>query len=182
MIHPLANIQSKNIGKNTFVWQYSVILSDAKIGENCNINCHTFIENDVKIGDFVTIKSGVYLWDGIEIEDYVFVGPNVTFTNDVRPRSKQYPSEFKRTLIKKNASIGAGAVILGGIIIEEFAMVGAGALVTKNVPSRALMLGSPAKVVGWLNDDGTKMEMKDNYFVDKSGKSWCVENEELKEV
>jgi UDP-2-acetamido-3-amino-2,3-dideoxy-glucuronate N-acetyltransferase len=182
MIHSLSDVQSKNIGKNTFVWQYSIILSGASIGENCNINCHTFIENDVKIGDFVTIKSGVYLWDGIKIEDFVFVGPNVTFTNDVRPRSKQYPDTINKTLIKKNASIGAGAIILGGVTIGEFAMVGAGALVTKNVPSRALVIGTPAKIIGWLNDDGSKMEIKDNYFVDKSGTSWCVENEELKEI
>ena len=182
MIHSLSDVQSKNIGKNTFVWQFSIILAGASIGENCNINCHTFIENDVKIGDFVTIKSGVYLWDGIEIEDYVFVGPNVTFTNDVRPRSKQYPDTFNKTLIKKNASIGAGAIILGGVTIGEFAMVGAGALVTKSVPSRALVVGTPAKIIGWLNDDGSKMEIKDNYFVDKSGTSWRVENDELKEI
>jgi acetyltransferase-like isoleucine patch superfamily enzyme len=182
MIHSLSDVQSKNIGKNTFVWQYSIILSGASIGENCNINCHTFIENDVKIGDFVTIKSGVYLWDGIKIEDFVFVGPNVTFTNDVRPRSKQYPDTFNNTLIKNNASIGAGAIILGGVTIGEFAMVGAGALVTKNVPSRALVVGTPAKIIGWLNDDGSKMEIKGNYFVDKCGTSWCVENDELKEI
>jgi UDP-2-acetamido-3-amino-2,3-dideoxy-glucuronate N-acetyltransferase len=182
MIHFLADVQSKNIGKNTFVWQYSVILSGAIIGENCNINCHTFIENDVKIGDYSTIKSGVYLWDGIEIEDYVFVGPNVTFTNDARPRSRQYPDTFNYTLIKKNASIGAGAIILGGVTIGEFAMIGAGALVTKNVPSRALVVGSPAKIISWLNDDGTKMEMKENYFVDNRGKSWVINNDELIEI
>lgn len=182
MIHFLADVQSKNIGKNTFVWQYSIILSGAKIGDNCNINCHTFIENDVKIGNEVTIKSGVYLWDGIVIEDYVFIGPNVTFTNDAKPRSKQYPDTFNKSLIKKNASIGAGAIILGGVTIGEFAMIGAGALVTKSVPSRALVVGSPAKIIAWLNDDGTKMEMKENYFVDNSGNSWYVENEELKQI
>ena len=179
MIHPLADVQSKNIGKNSIIWQYSVILTNAVIGDNCNINCHTFIENDVKIGDFSTIKSGVYLWDGIEIEDYVFIGPNVTFTNDAVPRSKQYPDEYQKTLIKRNASIGAGAVILGGVTIGEFSMIGAGALVTKSVPSRALVVGSPAKIIAWLNEDGTKMGQIENYFVDNSGNSWRVENEEL---
>ena len=179
MIHPLADVQSKNIGKNSIIWQYSVILTNAVIGDNCNINCHTFIENDVKIGDFSTIKSGVYLWDGIEIEDYVFIGPNVTFTNDAVPRSKQYPVEYQKTLIKRNASIGAGAVILGGLTIGEFSMIGAGALVTKSVPSRALVVGSPAKIIAWLNEDGTKMVQIENYFVDNSGNSWRVENEEL---
>jgi len=179
MIHSSADVQSICIGKNTFIWQYAIILPNAIIGDFCNINSHTFIENDVIIGDYVTVKSGVYLWDGIEIEDYVFIGPNVTFTNDARPRSKQYPDTFNKTLIKKNVSIGAGAIVLGGVIIGEFAMVGAGALVTKSVPSRALVIGTPAKIIGWLNDDGTKMEIKDNYFVDKSGNSWRVENEKL---
>ncbi len=179
MIHPLSDVKSKNIGKNTYVWQNAIILAGAVIGDNCNINCHTFIENNVVIGDFVTIKSGVYLWDGLQIEDYVFVGPNVSFTNDPRPRSKQYPHLFNNTLIKKKASIGAGAIILGGVTIGEYAMVAAGALITKSVPSRALVLGNPAKVVGWLNDDGTKMYLKDNYFVDNKGEHWFVENEVL---
>jgi UDP-2-acetamido-3-amino-2,3-dideoxy-glucuronate N-acetyltransferase len=179
MIHSLADVQSTSIGKNTFIWQYAIILPNAIIGDFCNINSHTFIENDVKIGNYVTVKSGVYLWDGIELEDYVFIGPNVSFTNDVRPRSKQYPDAFNKTLIKKNASIGAGAIVLGGQIIGEFAMVGAGALVTKGVPPRALVVGVPAKIIGWLNDDGTRMEMKDNHFIDKIGNLWCVKNEEL---
>ena len=182
MINPLSDVQSEKIGKNTFIWQYSIVLAGATIGENCNINCHTFIENDVKIGDFVTIKSGVYLWDGLEIEDYVFVGPNVSFTNDLRPRSKQYPHTFNKTVIKKNASIGAGAIILGGVTIGEFAMVGAGALVTKSVPSRALVLGTPAKISGWLNDDGSKMEIQEDCFIDNIGNLWHVINNELKKV
>ena len=112
MIHPLADVQTQKIGENTRIWQYAVVLQGAKIGKDCNVNCHTFIENDVLIGDRVTVKSGVYLWDGLTIEDDVFIGPNVTFTNDKYPRSKKYPSEFQRTIIKKGASIGAGSVIL----------------------------------------------------------------------
>lgn len=182
MIHSLADVQTKNIGINTYVWQYSIILAGAIIGKNCNINCHTFIENDVKIGDEVTIKSGVYLWDGIEIEDNVFVGPNVTFTNDERPRSKQYPSEFKRIKILKNASIGAGSIILGGVTLGEFSMVGAGALVTKNVPSRALVIGSPAKIVGWLNENGTRMKILGDRFLDSFGEVWVVKNNNLEKI
>ncbi|MEP4374393.1 MAG: acyltransferase, partial [Algoriphagus sp.] len=135
------------IGQTTTVWQFVVILENAQIGENCNINSHNFIENDVVIGDNVTVKSGVYLWDGIRIEDDVFIGPNVTFTNDKFPRSKQYPGEFQKTLIKKGASIGAGAIILGGITIGEKAMVAAGSLVTKDVPPYTLVKGSPAQEV-----------------------------------
>jgi UDP-2-acetamido-3-amino-2,3-dideoxy-glucuronate N-acetyltransferase len=182
MIHSLADVQTTQIGFETNIWQYSIVLAGAIIGDNCNVNCHTFIENDVKIGNNVTIKSGVYLWDGIEIEDDVFIGPNVTFTNDERPRSKQYPADFKKIKIKKNASIGAAALVLGGVNIGEYAMIGAGALVTKNVPSRALVIGSPAKIVGWLNCDGTKMLKEANYFIDNLMNKWIVKDNELIKV
>ena len=116
------------------------------VGENCNINCHCFIENDVIVGNNVTLKPGVYLWDGITIEDNVQIGPNVTFTNDKYPRAKQ-KFEIQRILIKSNASIGAGSVILGGITIGENAMIGAGSVVTKSVPANQLWLGNPARFV-----------------------------------
>ena len=147
MIHPLADVQSKNIGKDTRIWQYAVILPGAQIGENCNINCHTFIENDVVIGNNVTVKAGVFLWDGIRVEDDVFIGPNVTFVNDKYPRSKQYPEEFQKTVINKGASLGANATILGGITIGENAMIGAGAVVTKNVPANTVWAGNPAQQI-----------------------------------
>ena len=144
-IHSLADVQSENIGKDTFVWQYTVILKEAIIGNNCNINCQVFIENDVIIGDNVTIKPGVQIWDGLRIENNVFIGPNVTFTNDRYPRSKQYPEEFQQTLIKKGASIGANTTILGGITIGENTLIGAGSVVTKDVPANELWVGNPAK-------------------------------------
>lgn len=145
MIHELSDVLSGNIGNNTSIWQYVVILPNARVGNNCNICSHCFLENDVIVGDNVTIKNGVYLWDGITIEDNVFIGPNVTFTNDKYPRSKKYPDEFQRTLIKKGASVGAGSTILGGITIGESAMIGAGSVVTKNVPDGELWVGNPAK-------------------------------------
>ena len=180
MLHPLADIQSNKIGVNTNIWQYTVILKGAVIGENCNINCHVFIENDVVIGNNVTIKPGVQIWDGICIEDDVFIGPNVTFTNDLRPRSKQYPEIFLKTVIKNKASIGANATIIGGIIIGQYAMVGAASLVTKNVPLRALVVGTPAKIVGWLNKDGSKMIHHDGFYIDNDNNKWVVVNNELK--
>jgi len=146
MIHLLSDVHSTNIPESTRVWQYVVILPDAVIGTNCNICSHCFIENDVKIGNNVTVKCGVYLWDGIVIEDNVLIGPNVTFTNDKYPRAKQ-PFKLCRTLIKKNASIGAAAVILGGITIGENAMIGAGSVVTRNVPANELWAGNPARFV-----------------------------------
>lgn len=146
-IHPLADVKSQNIGKNTFVWQFCVILEGAKIGENCNINCQVFIENDVLIGNNVTIKPGVQIWDGITVEDNVFIGPNATLTNDLKPRSKQYPQTFLRTIIKAGASIGANATILPGITIGENAIIGAGSVVIKNVPANTIWVGNPARQI-----------------------------------
>lgn len=145
MIHALADVQSENIGEGTTIWQFCVILPGATIGKNCNINCQVFIENDVVIGDHVTIKPGVQVWDGITLEDHVFVGPNATFTNDRNPRSKQYPEVFLRTVVKKNASIGANATILPGITIGEGAMIGAGSVVLRDVPAHTVWAGNPAR-------------------------------------
>lgn len=146
-IHKLADVNTTDIGEGTRIWQFAIISDRVKIGENCNINSHTFIENNVVIGNNVTIKCGVYLWDGIIIEDNVFIGPNVTFTNDKYPRSKMYPAEFQKTIIKKGVSIGANTTVLGGIVLGENAMIGAGSIVTKDIPSGELWIGSPAKFI-----------------------------------
>lgn len=150
MNHALSDVLSKNIGENTNIWQFVVVLPKAKIGSNCNICSHCFIENDVVIGNNVTIKNGVQIWDGITIEDDVFIGPNVTFTNDLHPRSKHYPDEFYKTVVKKGASIGANATILPGITIGEGAMVGAGAVVTKDVEAFSIVIGNPAAKIRTL--------------------------------
>ena len=160
MIHSLAEVQSKEIGMNTSIWQFVVVLPNAAIGNNCNINSHVFIENEVQIGDNVTIKSGVQLWDGITIEDNVFIGPNVTFTNDLIPRSKQYPASFAKTKIKEGASIGANATIIAGNEIGPYAMVGAGAVVTKNVGSNELWVGNPAKQIGFVTNKGEVLDLE----------------------
>jgi acetyltransferase-like isoleucine patch superfamily enzyme len=145
-IHSTAEVQSSKIGEGTSIWQYCVVLKEAVIGNNCNICALCFIENKVVIGNNVTVKNGVYLWDGITIEDNVQIGPNVTFTNDKYPRAKQ-PFQLQYTLIKKNASIGAGSLILGGVTIGENAMVGAGSIVTKDIPANELWYGNPAKFI-----------------------------------
>ena len=159
MIHKLADVQSENIGENTRVWQYSIILKGAKIGESCNINCHTFIENEVVIGNNVTIKPGVYIWDGITLEDNVMIGPNVTFTNDKLPRSQNIKFHLLRTTVKKGASIGAGALVLCGLEIGEYAMIGAGSVLTKNVPPYTLWYGNPAVQKGFVTKSGEILDM-----------------------
>ena len=146
-IHPSSDVQSKQIGEGTRVWQYVVILPGAVIGRDGNICSHCFIENQVVVGDRVTVKCGVQLWDGITLEDDVFVGPNATFTNDREPRSRNAKATMLSTLVKKGASIGANATILPGLTIGEGAMVGAGSVVTKDVPPRTLVLGNPARVI-----------------------------------
>lgn len=153
-IHPLADVQSKQIGTGTRIWQFCVVFANAKIGANCNICANVLIENDVIIGDNVTIKSGVQLWDGVRIENNVFIGPNVTFTNDLFPRSKIYPEQFLQTTIKAGASIGANATILPGVVVAEGAMIGAGAVVTRSVPPNAIIVGNPARIIGYTNTGG----------------------------
>lgn len=150
-IHSLADVQSQDIGKGTRIWQFCVVFAGAKIGANCNICAHVLIESDVVIGDNVTVKSGVQLWDGVRIEDNVFIGPNVTFTNDLFPRSKIYPKQFLQTIVKAGASIGANATILPGVVVAEGAMVGAGAVVTRSVPHNAIVVGNPARIIGYTN-------------------------------
>lgn len=150
-IHAQSLCETKQIGEETRIWAFTHILPGAQIGKNCNICDHVFIENDVIIGDNVTVKCGVQLWDGVTIEDNVFIGPNVTFTNDKFPRSKVYPEKFLRTLVKKNASIGANATLLSGIVIHENAMIGAGSVVVKSVPPNAVVIGNPAKIIRYLS-------------------------------
>lgn len=150
-VHEKGICESTQIGEGSRIWAFTHILPNAKLGKDCNVCDNVFIENDVIIGDRVTLKCGVQLWDGARIEDDVFIGPNVTFTNDRFPRSKQYPTEFKKTVIHKGASIGANATLLPGISVGQHAMVGAGAVVTQSVPPYAIVVGNPASIVGYVN-------------------------------
>lgn len=151
-IHEQALVeQGARIGARTRVWAFAHILHGAVIGEDCNICDHVFIENDVVIGDRVTIKTGVQIWDGLRIESNVFVGPNVTFTSDNYPRSKQYLDHFIKTVVRKGASIGANATILAGVVIGSNSMVEAAAVVTKDVPPHAIVKGNPARITGYIS-------------------------------
>lgn len=149
-VHEKAICESAHIGENTRIWAFAHILPKAVIGADCNICDGVFIENDVRIGNRVTVKCGVQLWDGLTVEDDVFIGPNATFTNDRFPRSKVYPEQFARTVIRKGASIGANATILPGLEIGAGAMIGAGAVITRSVPPNAIAIGNPARITGYV--------------------------------
>jgi UDP-2-acetamido-3-amino-2,3-dideoxy-glucuronate N-acetyltransferase len=145
VIHSSAICETSNVGSGTKIWAFVHILPGAVIGKNCNICDFVFIENQVVIGDNTTIKSGVQIWDGVTIEDNVFIGPNVTFTNDKYPISKNETYVLLKTLIARGASIGANATILPGITIGEKAIVGAGSVVTRDVAPHTTVIGNPAR-------------------------------------
>ena len=176
-IHPLSDVQTRDIGENTNIWQFCVVFASAKIGSNCNICSHCLIEGRVIIGDNVTIKSGVQIWDGLYIEDNVFIGPNVTFTNDIFPRSKNPHWIEVKTNIKKNASIGANATLLGGIEIGEYSMIGAGSVVTKSIPPYTLWYGNPAKHQGYITKEGIVLSLD---FIDtKTSDKYVLHNDTI---
>jgi UDP-2-acetamido-3-amino-2,3-dideoxy-glucuronate N-acetyltransferase len=149
--HPQALIESSNIGEGTRIWAFAHVLPGAVIGRDCNICDHVFIENDVQVGDRVTVKCGVQLWDGVRIEDDVFIGPNVTFTNDNFPRSRQRPDSFAQTIVRKGASIGANATILPGVVVGQHALVGAGSVVSRSVPPYSVVVGNPARIQRYIS-------------------------------
>jgi len=150
-IHPQAICESTHIGPGTRIWAFAHVLPRAVVGCDCNICDSVFVENDVVLGDRVTVKCGVQLWDGVRLGNDVFIGPNATFTNDKFPRSRNYPEKFLQTVVEDGASIGANATILPGVTIGAKAMVGAGSVVTRSVPPRAIVMGNPARITGYVD-------------------------------
>jgi acetyltransferase-like isoleucine patch superfamily enzyme len=168
-VHPTAIVETQHIGQGTRIWAFAHVMKDVSIGANCNIGDHCFIESGVAVGNNVTIKNGNMIWEGLTLEDGAFVGPHVFFTNDRYPRSPRLPQAQKRygdrgwllpTLVRRGASLGAGAVILAGVTIGEFAMIGAGAVVTRDVPPYALMVGNPAHIRGWACQCGQPLQFR----------------------
>ncbi|HVE71216.1 MAG TPA: acyltransferase [Thermoanaerobaculia bacterium] len=149
-IHETAIVKSDAIGAGTRVWAFCNLLPGSRIGADCQICDRVFIENGAILGDRVTVKCGVSIWTGVTIEDGVFVGPDVVFTNDPRPRSRRHLTSYPETRVRRYASLGAGSVLLPGITVGEYALVGAGAVATKDVEPFALVVGNPARRIGWV--------------------------------
>lgn len=171
-VHPLAVVEENvQIGEGTRIWHFAHVRKGAKIGKNCNIGKDVYIDVDVEIGNNVKIQNGVSVYHGVKVEDDVFLGPHMTFTNDLYPRAFNQDWELVPTLVKKGASIGAHATIVCGVTIGEYAMVGAGAVVTKDVPPFGLVYGNPARLKGFVCYCGRKLREKvgedENYVIFK---------------
>ena len=171
------------IGDNTKIWHFSHIQSGAKIGSFCTLGQNVNIANDVLIGNNVKIQNNVSVYEGVEIEDYVFCGPSVVFTNVLKPRSR-FPQRgkhnYKKTIIKKSATLGANATILCGIKIGKYAFIGAGAVVTKNVPDFSLFVGNPGRIIGWVNKKGDRIIFDDENI--SKCRKYFIKNDIVKEI
>ena len=174
MIHETAVVdEGANIGKGTNVWHFSHLMPRCVLGENCNIGQNVFIANDVKLGNNVKVQNNVSIYTGVICEDDVFLGPSMVFTNVMNPRSAvNRKSEYRTTHVGKGATIGANATIVCGNNIGEYAFIGAGSVVTKDVPAYALLVGNPARQIGWMSAQGCRL-----YF-DENNKAVCEESGE----
>lgn len=172
------------IGDNTKIWHYSHIMSKAIIGSNCIVGQNVFIADNVIIGNNVKIQNNVSLYDGVVIEDDVFIGPSAVFTNVINPRSTvERKAEFKKTIVKKGSSIGANATIVCGNTIGSFSMIGAGAVVINDVLDYEVIVGNPAKSVGWISEYGCKLDFVNNKAIcTKTGINYILDNGIVKKL
>lgn len=187
-VHALAVVDDNvEIGEGTKVWHFSHIQTGARIGKKCVFGQNVNVANHVKVGNFCKVQNNVSIYEGVELEDYVFCGPSMVFTNILDPRCKypQVGAEFYiKTLVKEGASLGANSTIVCGHTIGRSALVGAGAVVTKDVPDFALVVGNPARIVGWVSEAGKKLNFDAQGFAycEKSKKKYKFENGLVKEI
>jgi UDP-2-acetamido-3-amino-2,3-dideoxy-glucuronate N-acetyltransferase len=176
-----------DIGEDTKIWHYSHVQKGAKLGMKCVIGQNVNIGPNVVIGNYCKIQNNVSVYEGVTLEDYVFCGPSMVFTNILNPRCKYPQADSKfyiKTLVKEGSSIGANATIVCGITLGRHCFVGAGAVVTKDIPDFALVVGSPAKIIGWVSEAGTRLNFDEKGFAtcEKSNKKYRLQNQKVIEV
>ena len=187
-IHPTAIVdEGAQIGEGSRVWHFVHVCRDAKIGKDVSLGQNVFVGNKVSIGDKCKIQNNVSVYDNVTLEEGVFCGPSMVFTNVYNPRSLiERKSEYRNTLIKKGATLGANSTIVCGITVGEFAFVGAGAVVNKDVKPYALMVGVPAKQIGWMSEFGEQIPLplvgEGSYICPHSGLQYRLDNDKLKRV
>lgn len=178
MVHPTALCETSAVGPGTRIWAFAHVMPGAVVGSSCNLGDHTYLDDGATLGDGVTVKNGVSVWEGVSLADEVFVGPNVAFTNDRVPRARPFrtpPERYQQTLVRQGAVLGANATIVCGVVIGRHALVGAGALVTHDVPDHAVVVGAPARRIGWICvcgerfDEGLQCRCGRVYTVNISG-------------
>ncbi len=172
------------IGEGTKIWHFCHILPDTEIGYGCSFGQNCVVGPRVSIGNGVKVQNNVSIYEGVEIEDDVFLGPSMVFTNVINPRAFiQRKEEFKKTLLKKGCSVGANATIICGVTIGEYALIGSGAVVNKDVKPYALMVGIPARQIGWVGVSGNTLAFNsDNIALDSDGRKYAIINKNLKEM
>ncbi|MEA1983385.1 MAG: acyltransferase [Campylobacterota bacterium] len=177
--------ENVNIGDDTKIWHFSHILSSTTIGENCSFGQNCVVGPKVTIGSGVKVQNNISIYEGVEVEDDVFLGPSMVFTNVINPRAFIVrKEEFKKTLLKKGCSIGANATVVCGVTIGEYALIGSGAVVNKDVKPYALMVGVPAKQIGWVSRAGNTLNFnKNNEAIDDFDNSrYAIIDEHLREI
>ncbi len=175
-VHERGLCDSDQVGEGTRIWAFAHVLKGAVIGRGCNIGESCFVEGGAVLGNWCTVKNGVAVWDKVVCEDYVFLGPNAVLTNDFLPRAafkKDPETEFRRTLLREGASVGANATIVCGVTIGRHAMIGAGAVVTRDVPDFGLVWGNPARRGGWVGRSGERLQF------DKAGRATCAKTGDI---
>ncbi len=185
-VHPSAIIDENcKIGSNTKIWHFSHLMSGCEIGSNCNIGQNVVIMPKVILGDYVKVQNNVSIYTGVICENFVFLGPSCVFTNILNPRSRiNRQEEFKSTLLKEGASIGANATVLCGHVLGKYSMIGAGTVVTKNVPDYGLVIGNPGRLIGWVSESGDILKFNDSNIAEcsENGEKYRLDNGIVKKI
>ena len=183
-VHPKGINDSDRVGEGTRIWAFAHVMKGAIIGEHCNIGESAYVEGGAVLGDYVTVKNGVCIWDRVTCENYVFLGPHAALTNDPVPRShpdyKGHPEKWRPTVLREGTTVGANATIICGHMLGSWCFVGAGSVVTRDVPAHALVVGSPARQIGWVCRCGHRLAH--NLSCSACGREFTKEKDGLRPV